>query len=151
MEMSTARKSTLLPLFVVLLFGAAFAHKAAAQTSQQTAAPKSAPPAAPVAGIIPLGVTKIEADLVAPGLRASKLIKQDVYNDQGKKIGKVEDLVIAPDGSLSVAVIDVGGFLGIGKHRVAIPVKQFTQIHPKAVLPGASKEALKSLPEFIPA
>jgi hypothetical protein len=59
--------------------------------------------------------------------------------------------VIAPDGSLSVAVIDVGGFLGIGKHRVAIPVKQFTQIHPKAVLPGATKEALKSLPEFIPA
>jgi sporulation protein YlmC with PRC-barrel domain len=154
MDMSTARKSTLIPLFVVLLFGAALTHKAAAQTSQQTAAPKSATssaPAAPVAGIIPLGVTKIEADLVAPGLRASKLLKQGVYNDQGKKIGKVEDLVIAPDGSLSVAVIDVGGFLGIGKHRVAIPVKQFTQIHPKAVLPGASKEALKSLPEFIPA
>jgi hypothetical protein len=45
----------------------------------------------------------------------------------------------------------VGGFVGIAKHRVAIPVKQFTQIHPKVVLPGASKEALKKLPEFVPA
>jgi sporulation protein YlmC with PRC-barrel domain len=152
MTFSSARKTTVFPLFVALLFGAAVAQQSAAQTSQQANTSKTAAAnPAPVAGVIPLGVTRIEADLVAPGLRASKLIKQDVYNDQNKKIGKVEDLVIAPDGSLSVAVIDVGGFLGIGKHRVAIPVKQFTQITPKVVLPGADKDALKKLPEFIPA
>jgi sporulation protein YlmC with PRC-barrel domain len=117
--------------------------------SQQTA--KASTSSAPVAGIVPLGVTKIESDLVTPGYRASKLLKQDVYNEQNQKIGKIEDLVIAPDGTLSVAVIDVGGFAGIGRHRVAIPVKQFTQMQPKIVLPSATKEALKSLPEFIPA
>jgi sporulation protein YlmC with PRC-barrel domain len=136
---------------------ALFALPALAQQNQPTAAQSSAPaksstaPAAPVAGVIPLGVTRIEADLVAPGLRASKLMKQRVYNEAGQKIGEIEDLVIAPDGSLSVAVVEVGGFLGIAKHKVAIPVKQFTSIHPKVVLPGATKEALKKLPEFIPA
>jgi len=33
----------------------------------------------------------------------------------------------------------------------SILVKQFTALHPKVVLPGATKEALKKLPEFVPA
>jgi sporulation protein YlmC with PRC-barrel domain len=164
MNVLTARKTSVLPLAIALVLGAAVAQHSTAQTSQQpqqqqqqqqqpskSAAATQAAPAAPVAGVIPLGITRVEADLVAPGYRASKLMKQRVYNEAGQKIGEVEDLVIAPDGSLSVAVVEVGGFLGIGKHKVAIPVKQFTQMHPKVVLPGATKEALKKLPEFIPA
>jgi hypothetical protein len=50
--------------------------------------------------------------------------------------------------TLSIAVVEVGGFLGMGKHLVAIPVQQFSQLAPRAILPGASKEALKQLPEF---
>ncbi|MBV9497444.1 MAG: PRC-barrel domain-containing protein [Acidobacteria bacterium] len=124
---------------------------AVAQQQQQKAAAASPTAPAPVAGVIPLGVTRIEAAAIAPGYRATKLLHQDVYNDAGKKIGKIEDLVVAPDGTLTAAVIEVGGFLGIGKHRVAIPVKQFTALHPKVTLPGATKEALKDLPEFVPA
>jgi sporulation protein YlmC with PRC-barrel domain len=103
----------------------------------------------PVAGRVPLGVTVVEADLVATGWRASKLMRSEVYNDKNQKIGKIDDMVVAPDGSLSLAVIDVGGFLGIGSHKIAIPVRQFKQMHPKLVLPGASKEELKKLPEFV--
>ncbi|MGZ5064091.1 MAG: PRC-barrel domain-containing protein [Usitatibacter sp.] len=148
------RQNTLRALCAIALFGA-FVGPSLAQTGQNTASAQSssAKPVAvaPVAGVIPLGVTRIEADLVAPGLRATKLLKQKVYNEQNQKIGEIDDLVVAPDGTLSVAVVEVGGFLGIGKHHVAIPLKQFTTIHPKVVLPGASKEALKKLPEFIPA
>jgi len=104
---------------------------------------------APVAGRVPLGVTVVEADLVATGWRASKLMHSEVFNDKNQKIGKIDDMVVAPDGSLSLAVIDVGGFLGIASHKVAIPVRQFKQMHPKLVLPGASKEELKKLPEFV--
>jgi hypothetical protein len=103
----------------------------------------------PVAGAATIGVTVAQADLVATGHRASKLLHADVYNDQDQKIGKIDDLVIAPDGTLSVAVVNVGGFLGVARHRVAIPVEQFSEITPKRiVLPGATKEALKDAPEF---
>jgi sporulation protein YlmC with PRC-barrel domain len=121
----------------------------------QAQAGKAAPPAAapvvahvPVAGQSLLGVTVAEQRLIATGFRASKLLKQEVYNDKGEKIGRIDDLVVAPDGTLSIAVINVGGFLGIGDHRIAVPVRQFEQIAPKAVLPNANKEQLKALPKF---
>lgn len=155
MTPSNPRKQFLLSLCTAAVL-AAFATNAVGQQSQPGAPAKTplqqtAKAKAPVAGLVPLGVTTVETDLITPGYRATKLLKQDVYNEQNQKIGKIEDLVIAPDGTLSVAVIDVGGFAGIGDHRVAIPVKQFTQMHPKIILPQATKEALKGLPKFIPA
>ena len=110
------------------------------------AASKAAPP--PVAGKATIGVTVAETQLVATGYRASRLLHQDVYNDKGEKVGKVDDLVISTDGKLSTAIVNVGGFLGVGKHLVAIPVREFAHIAPKAVLPKASKDELKALPKF---
>jgi sporulation protein YlmC with PRC-barrel domain len=103
---------------------------------------------APIAGKATLGVTVTEEQVVARGWRASKMIHTDVYNEKNEKIGRVDDLIVAPDGSLSAAIIDVGGFLGVAAHRVAIPIQQFKQIAPKAILVGANKDALKKLPEF---
>ena len=103
---------------------------------------------APVAGAVTLGVAVEQVDVVANGWRASKLLRASVYNDSDQRIGKVGDLIIAPDGSLSVAIVDVGGFLGLGTHHVAIPIEQFSQVTPKIILPGATKDALKQLPEF---
>jgi sporulation protein YlmC with PRC-barrel domain len=102
----------------------------------------------PVAGLVPLGVAVVETEAVATGWRASKLMHADVYNDSNQKIGKIDDFIVSPDGKLSVAVVDVGGFLGLAAHRVAIPVEQFGKVAPKVVLKGATKEALKALPEF---
>lgn len=47
-------------------------------------------------------------------------------------------------------ILQVGGFLGIGSHFVAVPYQslQIDEAPTKIVLPGASKEALKNLPEF---
>ena len=105
-------------------------------------------PNAPVAGTVTLGVAVEQVDVVAMGWRASKLLHANVYNETNDKIGKIGDLIVAPDGSLSVAIVDVGGFLHMGTHHVAIPVQNFSQVDPKIVLPGATKEALKQLAEF---
>jgi hypothetical protein len=50
---------------------------------------------------------------------------------------------------VSHAIVGVGGFLGlIGKHEVAIPMDQIKFIGNRFVIPGASKAALKAMPEF---
>jgi sporulation protein YlmC with PRC-barrel domain len=133
----------LLPALCILAMAGAASGQQQQQQGQQ-----SQPREAPVAGVVPLGVAVAEAELVAKGWRARKLLSQPVYNDRNEKIGAIEDFVISPDGKVSLAILEVGGFLGIGEHRVAIPLEQFQQIHPRLVLPGADKNALKKLPEF---
>ncbi|MDM0077016.1 PRC-barrel domain-containing protein [Variovorax sp. J2P1-59] len=136
---------------VCAMLGLGLTQLAGGQAAPDPAAPKEAvikAAPAPVAAKATIGVTIAETQLVATGYRASKLLHQDVYNEKGEKIGKVDDLVVSTDGNLSTAIVNVGGFLGMGKHLVAIPVRQFTHIAPKAVLPKASKDELKALPKF---
>jgi hypothetical protein len=116
----------------------------------EVVAEPSKPPPAPVAGKVTLGVTVAETELVASGWRVSKLLSAEVRNDRDDKIGKIDDMIVTADGTLSVAIIEVGGFLGLGVHRVAVPVRQLvlSPTAPRVVLPGATKDALKGLPEF---
>jgi sporulation protein YlmC with PRC-barrel domain len=134
------------------LVGLASAQSQQSQSGQQSEKGSSGSGAtrdAPIAGAVPLGITIEATAAVVKGWRASKLVGASVYNDQNQRIGKIDDMIVSPDGKVSVAVIDVGGFLGLGKHRVAIPVDQFSDINAKKlVLPNATKEALKALPEF---
>ena len=101
-----------------------------------------------VAGSATIGVAAEVLKAVALGWSAKKqILDKDVYNNN-EKVGKVEDLIIAPDKAVSYAIVGVGGFLGLDRHDVAIPAGQFKSEGGKLVLPGATKEALKSLPEF---
>ena len=83
---------------------------------------------AQTAGERKLGVTVIELNDVIKGWSARRqVLGQHVYNDKNEKIGTVDDLIITPDKSVSYAIIGAGGFLGMGKHDVAIPVSQFKE------------------------
>jgi sporulation protein YlmC with PRC-barrel domain len=105
--------------------------------------------AAQTAGSTLISVSVSELREVAKGWSAKKqILGKDVYNDSGDKIGEVSDLIVAPDKSLSYAIVGVGGFLGIGEHDVAIPVGKFKQQAGKIVLKGATKDALKAAPKF---
>ena len=101
-------------------------------------------PAQPVVNLVAVDVAA-----VGKGLRASKLIGTAIYNDQNEKIGSVEDVIIGRD-KVVFAVINVGGFLGMGGHLVAVPYNTINVDYNngKLVLPGATKDALRKLPEF---
>lgn len=104
---------------------------------------------AQVAGSSTIGVTKEEIKAVLEGWSAKKaILGKAVYNDKNEKIGTIDDLIITPDRSVSYAIIGAGGFLGIGKHDVAIPMSQLKLEKDRFILPGATKEALKALPKF---
>lgn len=96
----------------------------------------------PIAGGAVLGIEVRELDIIATGYRVSKLLRSTVYNDKNERIGKLEEFIVRPDGTLSYAIIDVGGFLGMGANQFS-EVKQG-----RIVLPGATKDALKQMPEF---
>lgn len=58
---------------------------------------------------------------------AEDLTGADVHDLSGTAIGTVSDIVLDGD-RVSGAVIDVGGFLGIGSHRVVVPVADLTLV-----------------------
>jgi sporulation protein YlmC with PRC-barrel domain len=105
--------------------------------------------AAQVAGSTTTGVTVEELKTIALGWSAKKqILGKPVYNDRDEKVGDVDDLIIAPDSSVSYAIIGVGGFLGLGERQVAIPVSRFKNSEGRIVLPGATKDALQAMPSF---
>ena len=94
------------------------------------------------------GSSAEETKLIAHGWRMSKLRGADVYNDAREKVGSIDDFIVAKDGSLVFAIVNLGGFLGYGAYKVAVPMKRFSQIVPQTILPGATKEKLRKLPRF---
>jgi osmotically-inducible protein OsmY/sporulation protein YlmC with PRC-barrel domain len=85
---------------------------------------------------------------ITVGHRASKLLGAPVYNEHEERVGTIDDLIISPDRALSSAILSVGGFLGLGRRLVAIPVEELRVEQGRLILPGATKEALKEFPEF---
>lgn len=75
-----------------------------------------------------------------------------VYNPDDGAIAEVADLVVAPDGKISDMVMDVGGFLGMGEHRVAIPLDRVTVAQAEGgevrVFVNMTKDELKALPAY---
>ncbi len=104
---------------------------------------------AEVVGTSVIGVTVSEVTEIASGWSVKKsIMNKPIFNELGDKIGNVNDLIIAPNKSLSYAIVGTGGFLGMGKYDVAIPVTQINEVNDKMVLRGATKESIKQIPEF---
>jgi sporulation protein YlmC with PRC-barrel domain len=107
---------------------------------------------AQIAGSTTPGMSVEELKTIARGWSATKqMLGKSVYNDRNdrnEKVGDVDDLIIAPDSSVSYTIIGVGGFLGLGERQVAIPVSRFKHSEGRLVLPDATKDALQAMPSF---
>ena len=103
-----------------------------------------------VAGTTTVGVAVAQLTQVAVGWSAKKqILGQTVYNENDEKICKVIDLIVTPDSAVSFAIVGAGGFVGLRRHEVAIPVEQFAPHDGGGfVLAGATKEIVKALPRF---
>ena len=98
----------------------------------------------------PFLVTPEDARVLASGWSVKKhLIGLDIYNEQGENVGSVSDVIVGGSNNLMFAIVGVGGFLGMGKHEVALPVRSFRIAEGALLLPGATADTLKNLPEFV--
>ncbi len=66
--------------------------------------------------------------------RSSQIQGASLVNPEGKKLGKIEGLIIADDGKVRFAILSHGGLLGIGNKLVPIPRK--------SLKPGKDEETL---------
>ncbi|WP_321960419.1 PRC-barrel domain-containing protein [Paraburkholderia sp. J7] len=104
---------------------------------------------AQIAGAQPLSVSVEQSQALLEGWSVKKsVLGKPVYNDDNVKIGTVRDLIVAPDGSVSAAIVAAGGFLGVGSHDVAVPIASLDVRQGNLYLPGATKDALKATPAF---
>lgn len=68
--------------------------------------------------------------------RASKLAGVKVYNDANENIGSINDLLMDKTGAVKIAVIGVGGFLGMGEHLVAVPYEKLKFVNEAVAYTG---------------
>lgn len=70
--------------------------------------------------------------------RASKMSGLKVYNEANENIGSVNDLLMDKSGAIKIAVIGVGGFLGMGEHLVAVPYEKLKFANEAIAYTGAA-------------
>ena len=86
-------------------------------------------------------------------MTAEMLTGARVYDANDEWIGEIGKLVLDESGQITDAVIDVGGFLGIGEKPVALPIGQIDILKQEngdelRVYIGQSKDDLKAMPAF---
>jgi hypothetical protein len=91
---------------------------------------------------------KVDPQSLATGYRASKVVGSAVVNEANETVGTIDDLIVTANDTVPFAVLSVGGFLGIDKKYVVVSASALEVKDKKMVLRGATKESLKSLPEF---
>ncbi|MEO8341019.1 MAG: PRC-barrel domain-containing protein [Nitrospirota bacterium] len=83
-------------------------------------------------------------------LKASDLIGMNVQGPDGKNLGDIKDLVIDPEeGGVVYAVLEFGGFAGIGDKYFAVPWEALQMDHSNKILSlDVHKKDLKNAPGF---
>ena len=84
-------------------------------------------------------------------LKSSDLEGANVYGREDETIGSISTLKLSSDGQINAAVIDVGGFLGIGAHSVMVPFGDLTVLREAGgsqvrVHMDTTKDKLKAMP-----
>lgn len=85
----------------------------------------------------PAAATATTTSTTASGQwRTSKMDGLKVYNEANENIGTINDLLMDKSGAIKIAVIGVGGFLGVGEHLVAVPYEKLKFVNEAVAYTG---------------
>lgn len=122
--------------FNLLLTGLAIAALSAGSPAFAQGAPQT------------IALTQVDPTTLATGYRTSKVVGSTVYNAAGETVGTIDDLIVTPNDKVPFAVLSVGGFLGMGSKYVVVSYAALNVTDKKFILGDATKDKLKSLPEY---
>jgi hypothetical protein len=110
-------------------------------------APKPAPAVvAPVESTTPPSVTVIDA------VDAHGILGRDVKSAAGENMGRIVDVIVDRGGAVRGAVIDFGGFLGVGSRKIVV---DWSALHfwnvadpSKSITLELTRDQVKAAPEY---
>ena len=81
--------------------------------------------------------------------RASKLIGQEIRNQQGEELGEITDLMLDNEGNVDYLILSRGGVMGVGSNYVPIPWDAVQQPGAQeALVVNVDKSKLDKAPSF---
>ncbi len=92
-----------------------------------------------------------DVDMKVGDMSAQDVLGATVYGPDGNNVGEVADLQIGPDKKIDRMIVDVGGFLGMGVHTVALPVDEVKMASvdgEQRITVDATKDELKAMPAY---
>ncbi|MDB5371004.1 MAG: hypothetical protein JWP20_2562 [Roseomonas sp.] len=72
---------------------------------------------------------------------------QDVKGPSGTVVGQLVNILVDNQGQPRAAVLDYGGFLGVGKRRIAVTWRAL-RFGAEGIQLGLSREQLRGVPDF---
>jgi PRC-barrel domain len=127
------------------------------QTTPSTATPATPPTATPaqplgdVTGQPPGDVTPPSVVVLATG-EVQGVLGREVRSAADENMGRVVDVLVDPAGQMRAAVIDFGGFLGVGSRKIAVDWNALhfapTASESDRIILELTRDQVKTAPEY---
>lgn len=144
--MHTRTLFTLATVIMVSLYGAHSWGEGEANTSQPSQPQSAAPPPAAKEPAPPPSVTIIGAS------EARGVLGRDVRSPANEDMGRIVDVIVDRQGTVRAAVIDFGGFLGVGSRKIVVDwsALHFGRVANKgdSITLELTKEQVMAAPEY---
>jgi hypothetical protein len=89
---------------------------------------------------------------IIDGKAVRGILGRAVQGADGKEMGRVIDIVVDPTGKVRAAIIDFGGFLGVGSRKIAVDWSALhfgdAVKHDDDIGLGLTQDQLKDAPEY---
>jgi hypothetical protein len=134
---------------------------AAPQTAPPDQAPAAQPPAPNPAATPPAAAAPSEAPppaattgtpaTVLDDQQVTAILGKSVRGRNGEDMGRIVDVIVNRDGQLRAAVIDFGGFLGVGSRKIAVDwsaLRFEPSGKPDRISVDLSRNSLRLAPEY---
>ena len=155
------KKLSLGAAFAAMLATGAFAQSSTTTTTEPASPPAATAPA-PSSGTASSTTTSTTTKTESVNFKsamgqdemlASKLRGMAVRNSAGEDLGDINDLVLDKTGKPTIAILGVGGFLGLGEKSVGVPFDAlaFADANDgtRVARLDVTKDALHAAPNFV--
>lgn len=75
------------------------------------------------------------------------VLGQEIYGDNGEDMGRIVDILVDRKGNVRAAIIDFGGFLGVGTRKIAVDWHAIQFDQGRAVT-SLAREQVRVAPEY---